>query len=85
MKNCYSGNSSVDYSGATTTTCASSDTTGDTGLQNIAHDTATFANVTPATADYRLVADSPLIGVGTNTTGEASPLNFHTDFEGGRR
>lgn len=70
--NCYSGgNSSDDYDADTTTTnCASSDTTGDTGLQNIAASTsagAYFTNLTAGSEDFHIDADnSALEDAGTD-------------------
>jgi hypothetical protein len=86
-KNCYGGGSlSGDYYGTMTkTTCASSDTTGDTGLQSIPVSAATFVNVTPGSEDFHLAAGSALIGVGTDTSGDAAPMNFTTDIDGDSR
>lgn len=87
VKNSYaSSTSGTAYDGIVTqTTCASSDTTGSVGLQSIAHSTANFTNVTSGSEDYRLVTGSALINVGTDTTGDASPLNFTTDIAGATR
>jgi hypothetical protein len=87
IKNCYGGGSlSGDYYGTMTkTTCASSDTTGDTGLQSIPVSAATFVNVTPGSEDFHLAAGSALIGVGTDTSGDAAPMNFTTDIDGDSR
>jgi len=91
-KNCYFAENSTDGSAASITengsftqvTCAVNDgsTLVDAGLRNIAHDTATFTNVTPGSENYHLPIGSPLINVGTNTSGESAPLNFSTDIDG---
>jgi len=85
-KNCYAGGTSTnDYNGTISmTTCASEDDTGSAGLQTIAVDTDTFVNVTATTEDYHLAIDglSPLQNVGTDTSGDAAPLNFTTDMDG---
>lgn len=81
VKNCYAHGSSAAYSGTMTlTTCASSDSTGTVGLRTIAVNTATFTNVTAGSEDYHLPLGSALIDVGTNTSGDAAPLNFTTDI-----
>jgi hypothetical protein len=46
---------------------------------------AGFTNITAATADYHIVAASPLVGVGTDTSGDAAPMNFSTDIDGQAR
>jgi hypothetical protein len=86
-KNCYSrGYPGYAYYGTITkTTCASSDTTGSIGLQNIAYSTANFTNVTAGSEDFHLPLGSALIKVGTNTSGESAPLNFTTDIDGQNR
>ena len=87
-KNCYVGGFTTQYVDTITkTTCASSDTTGSVGLQNIAADTDTFVNVSAGTEDFHLAADglSPLQGVGTDTSGDAAPMNFTTDIDGDTR
>ncbi len=88
-KNTYfGGSSSADYSGTITkTTCASEDATGSAGLQGIALDTDTFVNVSAGTEDFHLAADglSPLQGVGTDTSGDAAPMDFTTDIDGDAR
>jgi hypothetical protein len=89
-KNCYFGgsgySSSSDYYGTITkTTCASEDSSGTSGLQNIALSTATFANVTGGSEDFSLVTGSALIDVGTDTSGDAAPLNFTDDIKGTAR
>jgi hypothetical protein len=90
-KNSYFAETSTDGSAASITnggtfnqtTCAVSDgsTLVDAGLRNIAHNTTTFTNVTPGSENYHLPSGSPLIDVGTNTSGEADPLNFTTDID----
>jgi hypothetical protein len=86
-KNCYCGGAlTADYGGTITkTTCASSDTTGDTGLQSIPVSAATFVNVGAGTEDYHLAVGSALIGVGTDTSGDAAPMNFTVDIDGDSR
>ena len=83
LKNVYAKGTTA-YSGTalTMTTCASSDTTGSTGLQNIAYSTANFANVTTGSQNLSLPVGSALLAVGTNTSGDAAPLNFTTDITG---
>lgn len=88
FKNCYAHGGSAGYVNAgtmTLTTCASSDTTGSAGLQSIAHSTSNFVNVTAGSQDYHLVSGSALINVGTNTSGDAAPMNFTTDIDGQTR
>ena len=89
-KNCYCGGAvTADYSGTMTkAACASSDLTGNTtpdDLTEIAVDTSTFKNVTSGSEDFGLVSGSPLIGKGTDTSGESAPLNFTTDIVGTAR
>jgi hypothetical protein len=67
------------------TTCASSDTTGSTGLQNIAYDTTNFTNVTAGSEDLHIPTGSALKDVGTDTSGDAAPMNFTTDIDGETR
>ncbi len=86
-KNCYAAATGVGnaYTGTITkTTCASDDATGSAGLQNIAYDTDTFVNVTGGSEDLHLATDglSPLVNVGTDTSGEGAPLNFTDDIDG---
>lgn len=92
-KNCYAGGSSTeDYAGTITkTTCASSDATGSAGLTGIAVSTqadathAGFTNITAGTEDFHIVSGSPFIGAGTDTSGDAAPMNFTTDIDGETR
>ena len=89
-KNVYAKGSSTHafyaYGGSLTlTTCASSDATGSVGLQNIAFNTTNFTNVTTDTEDVHLPVGSALINVGTDTSGDAAPLNFTTDIDGQTR
>ena len=88
-KNCYAkGTADYAYYGTITkTTCASSDTTDSVGLQNIAYNTDAFINVTAGSEDLHLAADglSPLQGAGTDTSGDAAPMNFTTDIDGDTR
>lgn len=86
FKNCYAKGSTAGYkSGGTLTTCASSDTSGSAGLQNIAYSTANFTNVTGGSEDLSLVSGSALIDVGTDTSGDAAPLDFTDDIDGTAR
>jgi len=79
--NCYASGASNAYQGTITkTTCASADTTGSIGLQNIAYSTANFTNVTSGSENFALVPGSALIGVGTNESG-----TFTTDITGATR
>lgn len=86
-KNVYSGGHSAEDYGVsggtiTKTACASSDATGTAGLQNIAVNTTNFTNVTAGSEDFHLPAGSALIDVGTDTSGDAAPLNFSDDIDG---
>ena len=84
-KNCYCKGTSA-YSGTIAkTTCASSDTSGSAGLQNIAYDTNNFIGITPGSENLHLPSGSALINVGTDTSGEGAPLNFTTDIDGDTR
>lgn len=72
----------------TKTTCASDDSTGSTGLQNIAYSTSTgayFENVTAGSEDLSIKTDSALKDVGEDTSGESAPLDFTTDIVGTTR
>jgi hypothetical protein len=87
-KNCYSGGCASDcyYGTITKTTCASSDATGSVGLQNIAVNTTQFVNVTAGSENYHLAGTgSALYNVGTDTSGDAAPMNFATDIDGQTR
>lgn len=87
-KNCYAyaSGSGVAYSGTIgKTTCASDDTTGSAGLQNIAYDTSNFTNVTAGSEDLHIPSGSDLIDVGTDTSGEAAPMDFTDDIDGDAR
>ena len=87
LKNCYVGGSLYgDYTGAIAlTTCASSDSTGTSGLRGILASTtadsthAGFVNVTSSAENFHIKTDSPLKGVGT--TNPASGL-FSDDIDG---
>ena len=84
VKNSYAGGSAVaDFLGTIAqTTNASSDTTAvGTSLDSIAVNTTNFTNVTAGSEDFHLPSGSALINVGTNTSGEAAPLNFTTDID----
>ena len=92
VKNCYASGSNAAYAGCTLTTSASNDATGSAAaLRNILVSTtadsthAGFTNITAATADYHIKVGSPLIGVGTDTSGDAAPMNFSTDIDGQAR
>lgn len=83
--NCYAGDNVVgQYTASLTlTTCGSSDTSGSTGLQNIAVSTSTgakFTNVTAGSEDFHLQSGSALIDVGTSLSG-----TFTTDIDGETR
>jgi hypothetical protein len=86
-KNCYFSAAGGAYYGTIDlTTCASSDTTGTAGLQNIAANTTQFVNVTAGSENFHLAGTgSALYNVGTDTTGDAAPLNFTTDIDGETR
>lgn len=92
-KNCYVGGSATaDYNGTITkTTCASSDASGSVGLTGIlVSETADathagFVDIGAGTEDFHLQAGSPLIGSGTDTSGDAAPMNFTTDIDGDSR
>lgn len=84
-KNCYGGNNTggYDFYDVTNmTTCASSDNTGSVGLRTIAVNTTNFTNVTGGSENFHLPLGSALIDVGTNTSGDAAPLNFTDDIDG---
>jgi len=83
VKNCYASATSLAYQNCTLTTCASSDSSsGSVGLRGIAYSTANFTNVTPGAEDFHLPTGSALIGVGTDTSGDAAPMNFTNDIAG---
>jgi hypothetical protein len=86
-KNCYCGGQAwACYLGTITkTTCASSDTTGSTGMQSIAVSTDNFRNVTAGSEDYHITATSALRNIGTDTSAESDPLGFSTDIDGETR
>lgn len=88
-KNCYAKGSSTAYGGAgtkTLTTCASSDTTGSAGLQNIPYDATVFVNVTAGSEDLAILSkESALVDGGTDTSGESSPFDFTDDIDGSTR
>lgn len=79
-RNTYAAGTTAFSAMTTMTTCASSDTTGSAGLQNVAHSTANFTNVTAGSEDYHLVTGSALIDVGTDLSG-----SFTTDIDGATR
>lgn len=89
--NCYAGaNTTADYDSdfATITNCASSDTTGDTGLQNIAASTsagAYFTNLTAGSEDFHIDADnSALEDAGTDVSSDTD-FAVSLDAEGNTR
>ena len=53
----------------------------------VALDTDTFVNVTGGSEDFHLAADgnSPLMGVGVDTSGDSAPLDFTTNIDGETR
>jgi len=84
VKNCYSGGGTYSYTNIPSgqkTTCASSDTGGSEGLQNIAANTNNFKNVTAGSEDFHIPVNSALKDKGTNTSGDAAPMNFTTDID----
>lgn len=46
------------------------------GLRNIAHSTATFTNVTYATADYHIISSSPLKDAGADLTASGVTVDY---------
>ncbi|MEK6532237.1 MAG: right-handed parallel beta-helix repeat-containing protein [Deltaproteobacteria bacterium] len=88
VKNCYAGANTTDYSSVsgtwtTFTTNASSDTTGTSGLQSIAHSTSSgayFTNVTAGSENYHIGSSSALKDVGTDLS-----ATFTTDIDGATR
>jgi hypothetical protein len=91
-KNCYLQGDTASYrttapnSTLTQTTCATSDALSDTvALRNIAVNTTNFTNVSAGTENWDLPGGSALVGVGTDTSGSAAPLNFTTDIDGNAR
>jgi len=92
-KNVYAGGSTNgDYHGTIgLTTCASSDATGSSspaGLRSVAVSTtadsthAGFTNITGGSENYLVKVGSPLVNTGTDTHGDAAPMNFTTDIIG---
>ena len=74
-KNVYAYAPTTTWNGTITkTTCADTAT--------VPYDTTTFVNVTADSQDYHLVLGSGLIDVGTDTSGDAAPLNFTDDIDG---
>lgn len=91
-KNTYATGNTAGWNGVagiTTVNCSTSGTelTGGTDVESVAKNTDTFVNVTAGSEDFHLAADglSPLQGVGVDTTGDASPMNFTTDIDGQTR
>jgi hypothetical protein len=86
LKNCYSFSFvNVGASSFVLVTCASVDTTGSPGLQNIPHSVTTFKSISGGVEDYRPVPGSPLLAAGTDTSGDPAPFNFTTDLIGDTR
>ncbi len=89
IKNNYADGSLAGFAGtwAGSATNASSDASSpQVGLRSIAYSTAQFVNVTPTTEDLHLAGTgSALYQVGTDTSGEAEPLNCLTDIDGETR
>lgn len=92
-KNCYSGATDYgDYYQEGTgvmnlTTCASEDTTGSAGLQNIAYSTtagAYFTNITAGSEDFHIGASSALVDAGTDLSADAN-YAFTDDIDGQTR
>ena len=84
-KNCYASGSSAGYSGVDSLTeCASSDAnSGSEGLRSVAVNTTQFVNVTGGSEDFHLAGTgSALYRTGTDTSGDAAPMNFTTDIDG---
>lgn len=84
-KNCYiaSGSGGCYHTLVSKTTCASSDSTGSSGLTNIAVADAGFVNVSSGSEDFHLAStSSPLYHTGTDTSGDTAPMNFTTDIDG---
>ncbi len=80
-RNCYAYGSTIAYKIDTATqteivNSASSDTSGTTGLQNIAFNTANFTNVTTGSEDFHLSLDSALIGAGIDLAESGSRWYF---------
>jgi hypothetical protein len=85
VKNNYikSGGSGLALTGTmSSTTNATSDTTGSTGLRSVPYTTDNFTNVTSGSENFTLPQGSLLVGAGTDTSGETAPLNFTTDVKG---
>lgn len=85
-KNVYSGgitSSRSFYGTIDLTTCASSDTMGN--IDSVVIDEINFLDTSSGTPSYLLPLGSELIGVGTNTSSDAAPMNFTTDIIGTTR
>lgn len=89
IKNTYAGGSTFHtiLGGSSTvniTTCATSDNDGTVGLRAKGISTTNFVNVTAGSSsqDYHLIKSSPLVGAGTDTSGEVYPFNFTDDISG---
>jgi hypothetical protein len=82
-RNCYAGGAATsDFSNIDTmVSCASEDTTGSPGLQNVAIHTINFANVTAGAEDFNLPRKSALIFAGVNPSESSTPLNFTDDIK----
>lgn len=91
VKNCYAGGTgggglytNGDVGSLTLTTCASQDTTGSAGLQNIQLNDWQFddSSTASSTTDLHLQDGSILRTGGTDTSSDGAPLNFDTDIDG---
>jgi hypothetical protein len=83
VKNCYVGGAYTECINTvidTIVTCASSDTTGSSGLQNIEVNSAGFSSTTEP-YDYHITESSVLRLAGTSTISESYPLNCLTDID----
>jgi len=83
VKNCYVGGAYTECINTvidTIITCASSDTTGSSGLQNIEVNSAGFSSTTEP-YDYHITESSVLRLAGTSTISESYPLNCLTDID----
>lgn len=79
------GNGAIVGTGLSTqniTTTATSDTSGTSGLRNVAYTTANFISVTSGSENLSIANGSVLIRAGTSTSGNSPPLNYTTDITG---
>jgi hypothetical protein len=84
LKNCFAQTYTTYAGTIDLTTCASSDTTGSSGLQSIAYSTDNFTSVTAGSEDLSLVSGSDLIDVGTDLSADAT-YPFDWDITGATR